>query len=142
MEIYLDANVFVYYCNYPESYTEHQIAKLYIEAMVKNSFGGLTSYLTWDEVVWGIHDKHNNPFPKSLKDSVILADCFFNIINLNFIKLDEPMIKKAKDLILKYNIRPRDAIHSALALQYSNGFIISNDYGLDKVKEISRKFEI
>lgn len=138
MEMYFDSNVFIYYCSYPQSCREYKTAKIYIDRMEKSIFVGVTGYFTWDEVVWKIHTNTDNP--RSLRDSIKLADCFLNVPNLVYLALDLSIIQKAKYIINKYNKDPRDALHSALAIIHSRGNIISNDHDFDSIHEVSRKF--
>ena len=47
--------------------------------------------------------------------------------------------KKNEEIIEKYNLKPRDAIHVASALTNNIKEIVSDDPDFDKVKEIKRK---
>lgn len=138
MEMYFDANVFIYYCNYPENSELHKTAKTYIEGIKNNLFTGITGYFTWDEVIWGIHKDKINPRP--LRDAVKLADCFFKILNIIYLELDLSILQKARDIINKYGSDPRDALHASLAIEHSKGFVISNDHHMDDIGGVSRRF--
>jgi len=137
MEVYIDSNIFIYYSNYPKNNHFRKISEQYLNNLSIKKFTGITSYLTWDEIVWAIH----NDMGKSLKDAASCADCFFQILNLEYKEIDVAILKKAKGLIDLYGTRPRDAIHASLALKYANGFIVSSDPHFDGIKDIARVFE-
>ncbi len=63
---------------------------------------------------------------------------FLKFSNLNFLAVNEEIIFKAQELISKYNLNPRDAIHAASALVNNVDEIISDDQDFDVINEIKR----
>ena len=57
---------------------------------------------------------------------------------MDFISADANIVTKAQNLIEKYNLKPRDSIHIASAIEKKIKTIISDDEDLDKVSEIER----
>lgn len=130
---YVDSNVFIYPVIYDEK-TE----KLSVEAkkiLVKIAEGDLeaaTSFLTWDEVVWVVRKVIDK------KSAIKEGEKFLQFPKLEMLEINKNVILKAQDLIDRYKLRPRDAIHVASALENGIKEIISDDPDLDVVKEITR----
>lgn len=103
-----------------------------ISSIERQLISGSTSALTFDEVVFVIRKIAG--FEKSL----IAGENFLNINNLRFVKVDYQLILLAHDLIKKYRLNPRDAIHTACAINNNIKTIISDDSDFDAVKEIER----
>jgi len=60
------------------------------------------------------------------------------IEGLEYIELFDTIIIKARELVYKYRLKPRDAIHAATAITAGEREVISNDKDLDAVKELKR----
>lgn len=58
--------------------------------------------------------------------------------NLRILGVDEEIVKYAQNLIEKYNLKPRDAIHAASAIKNGAKEIITNDNDFDIVNELER----
>lgn len=80
-----------------------------------------TSYLTWDEVIYIV--KRN----KGRELSTLMGKVLLNFPNINFIEVNKSIIENAQELLEKFNVKPRDAIHTATSLQKTNGNIITLD---------------
>jgi len=127
---YLDSNVFIYPLIYEDKKSK-LFKKVFLE-LVNKRFKGITSVLTWDEVVHVIQRK------KGIEESIIRGDRFLRLSNLTLIDTNKNIILLAQKIIAKYNLKPRDAIHAATALSQGCTEIISDDSDFDKVKEIKR----
>jgi hypothetical protein len=130
---YIDSNVFIYPVIYNEN-TE-KLAKEAKKILVKIAEGDLeasTSFLTWDEVVWVVRKTIDK------KSAVKEGEKFLQFPKLEMLEINKNVILKAQDLIDRYKLRPRDAIHVASALENNIKEIISDDPDLDVVKEITR----
>lgn len=130
--IYLDANIFVYPIVNPLTEKKVVVCRKIALKIAAKEILAYTSYLTWDEVVHSVK--------KFLgKDIAVLeGKKFIRLANLNFLKVDEDVIFKAQELISKYNLNPRDALHAATALTNNINKIISDDSDFDKIKELKR----
>jgi predicted nucleic acid-binding protein len=92
----------------------------------------MTSFLTWDEVVWNIR-KH-----KDRGIAVSEGRQFLSFPNLIFIHVDETIISIAQNIMERYGTKPRDSIHASSAISHGAKEIISSDPDFDKVKELKR----
>ena len=130
MKKYLDANIFINAILYEDDKAKK--CKEIISKIVKNEMEGVTSVLTWDEVVYAI--KRLIGMEKA-KD---FGNKFFNIPNLKLLNTDKDIVMYAQKFITLYGINPRDAIHAATALKHNIKEIVSDDSDFDKIKEIKR----
>ncbi|MEK6926874.1 MAG: type II toxin-antitoxin system VapC family toxin [Nanoarchaeota archaeon] len=128
MKKYLDSNIFLY----PLLYEDEKAKKCkdLLIKMANSEIECITSFLTWDEVTYKIRrilgrDK-----------SVIHGDLFLKMANLDIIAVDNKVIAKAQEIITKFNIAPRDAIHFATALLNNCDSFVTDDSDFDKIKEI------
>jgi uncharacterized protein len=128
---YLDTNVFIYPILGKDLISEFYKKLIYEVVLGKTS--ACTSVLTWDEVVHVLERKMGKEF------ALMHSEKFLKLPNLCFIETSLPIIIKAHQIMKKYNITPRDAIHVATAISSNSDEIISEDKIFDKIKEIKRK---
>ncbi|MEK6874321.1 MAG: type II toxin-antitoxin system VapC family toxin [Nanoarchaeota archaeon] len=123
---YLDTNLFVF------AIAGDNFARKILENVVDGKLEAATSCLTWDEFVWALR--------KDL--DVIVAQeegrRLLEIPNMVFIDVTVEITEKAQEYMVRYNLKPRDALHVASMDQYGIQEIISADGDFDKVKEIKR----
>ena len=130
---YIDSNVFILPIIYDVE-TENKV-KSARNTLIKIADGDLnaaTSLLTWDEIVWTV---------KRLMSSKIAAkegEKFLQFPNLELLEVKKNVIDKAQEIINKYGVKPRDAIHAASAIENGIKEIVSDDSNLDVIKEIVR----
>jgi len=103
-----------------------------ISSIERQTISGSTSALTFDEVVFIVRKIAG--FEKSL----IAGENFLNISRLKIIEVNYQSILLAHELMKKFRIKPRDAIHTACAINNDVKTIISDDSDFDAVKEIER----
>ena len=128
--IYLDANIFLY----PHS-GEGPKSEACIEILKKlseNKINACTSTLTWDEVHYALRKILGKE--KAIEQSKL----FLEMPNLVFFKVDEGIIRKAQEIVEKYFINPRDAIHAATAIMNKTEGIATDDSDFDRIKELKR----
>ncbi len=130
---YIDSNVFLY----PILYTEEvepkvKKAKQILRSIEKGELQAYTSTLTWDEVVWVVSKT------MSRNEGISQGQKLLGFLNLQFANVDEKTLNSAQALMSKYNLRPRDSIHIASAIDRKLTTIISDDKDIDVVKEIKR----
>ena len=124
---YIDSNVFIQAILREDINSQDVLRKI-----INNEFEGITSILSWDELVYILRKFINSEI------AVIEGRKFFVFPNLKFIDAKKEIITKAQTLIEKYNIKPRDAIHATTALQAGVNEIVSGDADFDKIKELIR----
>ena len=130
MKRYIDANIFIYPILYESEYSKYY-EKLFF-SIINKKFFAMTSMLTWDEIVHSIWKNRTREI------AIREGEKFLRFPNLIFAEVNSKIISKAQQLITKYNIKPRDAIHTATALLSNCNEIISDDDDFDKIEEIRR----
>jgi uncharacterized protein len=130
---YIDSNVFIYPIIYPQEVDIRvKNAAAILKSIAIGEFSAFTSTLTWDEVVWAVR----KALGKS--ESVNEGQKLLGFVNLQFIRADENILNQAQVLMSRYNLKPRDSIHLASAIDGKLNTIISDDQDFDAVKEIKR----
>jgi len=132
-KVYIDTNIFLNPILYNIKINQEAKRSLtFLKKVIKKQVLGITSVLTWDEFVWIIK--------KTLGYQLAIEKGkeFLIFPNLKFKNISFSTINRAQDIFLNYNIRPRDAIHVACALEHDINKIISFDGDFDIVKEIER----
>src|SRR3989344_928160 len=120
---YTDANVFI-----QAILRDDNNSKKVLQKIIRKEIDGITSILSWDELVY-ILEKFIN------KDIAVIEGKKFLIFpNLTFIDAKKETIMKAQKLVEEYNLKPRDAIHAATAINLNINEIISEDDDFDKIK--------
>ena len=124
---YIDASVFIEGILRDDNNSKEIILKI-----SNKEFIGVTSVLSWDEIVFVVR--------KFLGDDIAKMEGhkFFRLPNFIFVDAKKEIIIKAQKLLEKYNLKPRDAIHAATAIYLNINEIISLDDDFDKIKEIKR----
>ena len=130
--VYLDANVFIYPIIYDTVLEQARASMKILNSVVEGLTPAVTSYLTWDEVVWVVLKT------LGIRDAIQAGYKLLAFPRLKFYEVDESVIFKSQLLIEKYNLKPRDAIHVATALISGEEIIVSDDKDFDEVGEIKR----
>lgn len=129
--IYLDTNVFVYSAINKNEKGREGI-KLLTELIKKNDIA-CTSILTWDEIIYAIWKKEGKEL--ALEE----GRKFINLPNIILLNVTKNIIEKAQNIMVEFNLKPRDAIHAASAILNKCEFIASDDPDFDKVRGLKRK---
>jgi len=130
---YLDSNVFIYPVIADEK-TERKafLAKKILLKIAEGSLKAATASLTWDELIWSVRKI------SGLEIAIEEGKKFLEFPNLKILSVDEKTIKEAQEIIEKYKLKPRDAIHASCAIKNNIKEIISDDQHFEKIKEIKR----
>lgn len=130
MKKYLDSNIFINSVLYNDEKAKK--CKEIVLKIAKKEIIGVTSILTWDELVYVVR--------KNIGKEIAIKEGkkFLMLPNIIFVDANKNIIDKAQELISKYNLKPRDAIHAVSALINDINEIISDDEDFDKIKEIKR----
>ena len=127
---YLDSNVFIYPILYSDEKAE--ICKRILKKVASREFNACTSVLCWDEFVYTLRKTRG----KEISEEE--GERFLRFPNLIFIDANKLVVFKAQELVKKYNLKPRDAIHSATAMINDVDEIISDDSDFDVINELKR----
>lgn len=124
---YIDANVFIQAILRGDNNSKKVLQKI-----IRKEIDGITTILSWDELVY-ILEKFIN------KDIAVIEGKKFLIFpNLIFADAKKEIIMKAQKLVEGYDLKPRDAIHAATAINLDISEIVSEDDDFDKIKELKR----
>ena len=130
-QAYLDSSVFIT-ANLKLDHNGKKAREI-INAVKASFIEGYTSTLTFDEAVFTLRKI------AGFEKSVITGDVFLSIPNLKFIEVHYGAITLAQDLIKRYRLKPRDAIHAACAINKDINIIVSDDSDFDVITELERK---
>lgn len=128
---YIDPNIFILALIGEER--RKSLCNGILSSIANKKFEAITSFLSWDEFVYIIR----NHLGRSV--AIEQGKRFLSYPGLKLINADEKVVNFAQQLISKYEIGPRDAIHAATALVNNVTKIISDDADFDKIKEIKRE---
>ena len=125
---YLDSNIFISPILYNDEIA--QKCKEILTKIISNEFIGITSILTWYEVVYTIG--------KNLGREIAIkeGDRFLKFPNLIFIDVNKNVLSKAQKILTDFNIKPRDSIHAATYLLQGCKEFFSNDSDFKRIKEL------
>ena len=128
--IYLDSNVFIYATLNTKEPGEK--ARSLLQKIQQGDEKAETSALTFDEVFWAIKKLD---FDAALEASQALL----NFPNLEIISADRDIALSALQIIKKYHLAPRDAIHAATAIAGKAEAVVSTDADFDEIIELKRR---
>jgi len=131
--LYVDSDVFLYPVIYDETAVVE--AKESKDLLLKIALGKIEAYtssITWDEVTWVVRKLFGVDL--SLNE----GKRFLSFPNLRLLGIKRTTVLKAQEIVEKYKLRPRDAVHVAAALENNITTIVSYDKGFDLIKEIER----
>ena len=129
---YLDSNLVIYAIL--DGTGVGDWARGVMECVQNGVLPACTSFLTFDEVFYKV---------KKVKGTGIAVknlEAFLAIPNMRFIDVNGTVIWRALELIRKYNIIPRDAIHAATAFVVGAETIFSQDNNFDGIKGLKREW--
>jgi len=131
--LYVDSNVFVYPVIYnPEVIGEAKKSKDFLLKIASGKVEAYTATVTWDEVAWVVRKVFGFEF------SADESKKFLSFPNLRLLGVKKSTVFRAQELVEKYRMKPRDAIHAAVALENKITTIVSYDKDFDEMNEIRR----
>ena len=131
--VYIDVNIFINNLLYDiEENMEAMKSNTFLQKVIKKEILGITSALTWDEFTWIVKlSLGKDVAVEKGKEFLVFPNLLIKNVTLS-------ILHKAQELTSKYNIRPREAIHAACALENNVDLICSFDEDFDKIKETKR----
>lgn len=131
--LYVDSNVFIYPVIYDEeAVVEAGKSRDFLLKIALGKVEACTSSLTWDEVAWVVRKLFG------VENSVNEGKKFLGFPNLTVLGVRKSTVFKAQELVERYRVKPRDAVHAAVALENKIGTIVSYDEDFDEINEIRR----
>jgi predicted nucleic acid-binding protein len=132
--VYLDSNVFVYAVTHDPDRSEKAKKAIGILRNVEEGrTRGVTSLLSWDELTWVVWKL------EGWEAGIRAGAAFLKLQNLSLLTINLSVMLRAQELIERYQLKPRDAVHVSTALTAGEREIISEDSELEVVKEIRRQ---
>ncbi len=131
--LYVDSNIFIYPIIYDEASIEK--ASRCRQFLLKIAMGRVeacTSTLTWDEVVWVVRRIVGE------EQSISQGRRLLGFPNLRFLEIKEITLQMAQEIMEKYRLKPRDALHIATAIENGVKTIVSYDGDIDKANIVRR----
>jgi predicted nucleic acid-binding protein len=124
--IFLDANFLVYL-----NLNVDEIRDYYLELLDQESL--FLDPLVMDEVIYVSRKKYSVNFVDTINFLDELVSPYVVLLSITAKEYD-----KAKEVMLKYGLKPSDAFHVAVMLNNSILTVLSEDSDFDKVSEIKR----
>ena len=131
--LYIDSNVFLYPIIYDSKVIiEAKKSKDFLFKIAQGDVEACTATITWDEIAWVIRKLFGFELSAEASKKLLAFP------NLKLLGIRKSTVFKAQELMEKYKMKPRDAIHAATALENKITEIVSFDKDFDEVKEIKR----
>lgn len=125
MKIFLDAS-FLIYLLIKTPGIEEKVVKKYVELIQSDKL--YTDVLVLDEVIYVSKKKYKIPYERSIK---LIDEYVLPYVEILPIGLREYL--KANENILKYNLKPSDAVHLAVIETYGLQAVVTEDEDFDRV---------
>jgi predicted nucleic acid-binding protein len=131
--LYVDSSVFIYPVIYDEAAVmEAKSCKSFLLKIAFKEVDAYTSLITWDEVAWAVRKV------LGVEASLSQARKLLKFPNLKFLGVRKTTISKAQEIMERYGLKPRDAIHAATAMENRITIIVSYDKDFDRIRELKR----
>jgi hypothetical protein len=127
----VDSNVFIYPIIYDETKVpEVSRAKGILIEIAEGRLKACSSVLTWDEIVYVVRKISN------AESSIKAGRNFMAFPNLEILNVNQEILRRAQEVMERYNLLPRDALHVASAIENKASEIISSDSVFDRIEEV------
>ena len=132
MRVYVDAHVFIFALLFTDDERAQEATRI-LRKIAEGELVGVTSALTVNEVVWKVL--------REKKDRKIAVQAGLKILqfpNMRIANADEESMRKMLEIMMKNELKPRDAVHCAAAYAYDCSAIVSDNADFDRIKEMKR----
>ena len=131
MKVFIDAPLLIYLNTLTDSRDRILYENFYIEVLTK--YKPYTDVLVLDELIYVSKKRYGIPYDVSIEfiQSNVLP--YISILNLS-----EDEYNHATKLLVKYNLRPSDALHLGAMVNNGITLVVSEDRGFDKVPTVKR----
>ena len=131
--LYIDSNIFIYPIIYNETtILESKNCKNFLLKVASGEVEAYTSLITWDEITWIVRRI------LGVEASVNQGRKFLKFPNLKILGIRKTTILKAQEIMEKYKLKSRDAIHAATAIENKITTIVSYDRDFESIGELRR----
>jgi len=129
--VFIDANLFIYLNCMREEENRRPYEDLYYNIL--RAHIAFTDLLVLDEVIWISRKKYGVPYGVTLN---FIRNAILPYVNI--LPIDSMIIDSFLEILVKYNLKPSDAIHVAVMLMHNIPMIVSEDDDFDSIVEIKR----
>jgi predicted nucleic acid-binding protein len=129
--LYIDSSVFLYAALSQEEIGNK--ARALLGEVQQGKKNACSSALTFDEIVWVVKRY------RSMESAIVAGEAFLNFPNLKLTPVNGDLLIEALEMIKKYRLDPRDAIHAASAISEEAEEIVSTDQHFDGIAGLHRK---
>jgi predicted nucleic acid-binding protein len=128
--IYLDANFFIF--SLIDNTSKGEKARKIHAQMVSGKMEGCTSALAIDEIMWVLLKSDRKHLIRTAVEG-IYATPHLTVLNVS------PVIPlRALDLMETKKLKPRDAFHAGIMIEYGIKEIVTDDSDFDRMAEFKR----
>ncbi len=131
MKFYIDTSIFV--LAFINSDELGEKARDILDDVVKGKIIAISSLLVFDEFIWTLRKYCTRA------QAIDYAKSLLKTPRLRFVTIDEQIVWKACELLQKYSIAPRDALHAASALSGNADIFLTEDKDFKKILELNTK---
>ncbi len=128
--LYMDANFFIFAIL--DTTEKGEKARKILREIVVGKRQAMTSVLALDEVLWVLRRNKKEEIRRKVIEDI------YAIPHLEVKAVSALIPLRALEYIEKYNLKPRDAFHSACMEEFQTNIIVSDDADFDKVRNITR----
>lgn len=126
---YIDSNVLVYASTNNQELG--QKARRFLQAIQAGTFRGVTSCLTFDEVIYVLK--------KILPANLLAAGEQILDLDIKFIPVDKQLLHALLNIVEASHLQPRDALHLATMRANNVSLLVSEDKDFDTIPTIKRQ---
>ena len=131
--LYIDSNIFIYPIIYDQTAVhEARRSREFLLEVAHGKVEAYTSPLVWDEVTWIVRRLLGADI------SMTQGRRLLRFPNLKILTIRNTTVLKAQEIMERYRLKPRDALHAATALENKIATIVSYDKDFDKIGMIKR----
>ena len=133
MKIFIDAPLLIYLNTLTDPKNRIIYENYYMDLLSRYKL--FTDVLVLDEIIYVSKKKYKIPYELTIEfvESIILP-------YINILEIGEEEYRHASRLLVKYKLKPSDALHIGAMKNNNIKIIISEDKELDKIKQIQRKW--
>ncbi len=131
--IYLDSSIFLSAALYdPKASASASRARAALKRLPSGEIEACTATLTWDEVVWTVRRL------VGAKEALDQGRALLRLPRLRLLSVDSDALARAQEIAEEDHLKPRDAIHAAVALNNGVRDFMSFDGEFSDVRGVRR----
>ncbi len=132
---YLDSNLFAALLLKQQRPEIQRECRSWLERAERAEVAGVISTLVWDEVVYTCGRLSKGPSGERAYHHKVAHEASVRLLAMSFLQIASPGVEDlhvAQDLLRDLPLRPRDALHAALALSHADGNLVTLDTDFER----------